>query len=142
MEEIAQPAASGGVRIADGVRDGGGLNFDLIEVLDALDPFLRGVNWQVRFISSVWMDADPWSESWADGGLRLDSDALRQRYEGQIVNGRFAAVSNGREILMIEAVDSSFWLVWSDDCRALAALRDRFVDVTPVTPPTPFGMYG
>jgi hypothetical protein len=142
MDEIDQPAASDGVRIADGTRDGGGLRFDLLDVLDALHPFLGGVTWEVRFISSVWMNTDPWLDSWTDEPLRLDTEALRERYEGQIINGRFTAVSGSREVLMVEAVDSSFWLVWSDDLVVLTALSKRFVDVTQVTPPTPFGIYG
>lgn len=142
MDDIGQPAAARGVRIRSGVRDGGGLNFDLPEVLDAIGSFVYGLTWEVRFISSVWMDSDPWLDSWADEPLRLDSDALRARWVGQIINGRFAAFDGAREVLMIEAVDSSFWLVWSDDATVLSALTSRFDDATPVTPPTPFGIHG
>ena len=142
MDEIDQPAASVGVRIADGTRDGGGLRFDLLDILDALDPFVGGVIWEVRFISSVWLTTDPWLDSWTDEPQRLDTQALRERYEGQIINGRFTAVSGSRQVLMVEAVDSSFWLVWSDDPAVLTALSKRFREVTRVTPPTPFRIYG
>jgi hypothetical protein len=53
MEATDQPATPGGVRIADGTRDGGGFTFDLIDVLDAIEPLVSGLTWEARCISSV-----------------------------------------------------------------------------------------
>lgn len=142
VREIGQPAASGGVRIMDGVRDGRGLTFDLPDILDAIGPVVLGCTWEARYVASVWTETDPWDDSWSDVPSPLDTGALRARWMGQIINGRFTALDDGREVLMIEAVDSSFWLVWSDNTEVLAGLMRRFVDVTPAVPPTPFGMHG
>jgi hypothetical protein len=139
MEATDQPATPGGVRIADGTRDGGGLTFDLIDVLDAIEPLVSGLTWEARCISSVWFDVDPWADSWADAPLRLDRDALRARWAGQIIDGRFAALDDDSDVLVIEAVDSSFWLVWSADAAVLSAVTSRFDDVTPIVHPTGSG---
>ena len=88
------------------------------------------------------MATDPWADSWGDVPLVLDENELRSRWVGQIINGRFIGNRDRREVLMVEAIDSTFWLVWCDDERVISALAGRFVDVTRAVPPTPFRVYG
>ena len=142
MDNADMPATHGGLRIADGTSDGGSLTFDLLDLLDAIEPLVSGLTWEVRCISSVWFDVDPWADTWGDVPLRLDGDALRERWVGQIINGRFAALDDDREVIVVEAVDSSFWLVLSEDAAVLAAVTGRFADVVPIGGPSRLGDQG
>jgi len=142
MENADIPETHGGLRIADGTSDGGGLTFDLLDLLDPIEPLVSGVTWEIRRISSVWFDVDPWADSWGDVPLRLDGEALRERYVGQIINGRSVALDDDREVVAVEAVDSSFWLVLSEDAAVLAAVTDRFADVVPIGGPSQLGDEG
>ena len=139
MDNADMPATNGGLRIADGTGDGGGLTFDLLDLLDTIEPVVSDLTWEVRRVSSVWFDVDPWADSWGDVPLRLDGEALRARWVGQIIDGRFAALDDDRQVVAVEAVDSSFWLVWSGNAAVLAAVRGRFADVVPVGGPSEFG---
>lgn len=97
----------GGVCVADGTRDGGALTFDLLVLLDAIEPLISGVTWDVRRVPSVWFEVDPWAHSWGNVPLRLDGQTLRARWVGQIIDGRFAAIDDDREVVVVEALDSS-----------------------------------
>ncbi len=87
----------------------------------------------------------PWEDSWIDDDpLELSDEAFRHQATGitQVINGRFSAYRDGTEIVAVEAVDSSFWLVWSDDATILGYMRGRFPKASPASPPSPFHPYG
>lgn len=60
----------------------------------------------------------------------------------QVINGRVTGFDGEREVVMIEAVDSTFWLVWSDDEGLREAVIRRFPNVSTVVPPTEFHPLG
>lgn len=72
--------------------------------------------------------------------MTVEDDVLRTQAAAaqQLINGRFRALANGQEVLVIEAIDSTCWLVWSDDLGLHQTLRTRFGDVSDVALPTPF----
>ena|SRR5437763_952204 len=129
--DLEQPSASSGLRIDTPAV--------LAEVLDAVDPCDR---WELRWINQVWWEGkeSSWVDCSWDGPLVLDDPSLRAQAATaeQVINGRFTGFRNGDEAVMIEAVDSSFWLLWSDDDRLKSRIRERFGDVTSVRPPTEF----
>lgn len=133
---LQQPSASSGLRID--------AQAGLAEVVDLVDPCDR---WDLRWINQVWWEGkdSTWIDrSWDEGPLALDDETLRRQAAGaeQVINGRVTGFRGGEEVVMIEAVDSSFWLVWSDDEDLRKRITDRFSQVSNVLPPTEFHPYG
>ena len=138
---LSQPEASTGLRVEDA---NGGLSFDLRELLGVLevpdDAF-----WHVQWVSGHGPDGvdHPWPDSW-NAPVAVDGATLtRQAADvAQVTNGRFTAFRDAEELVMLEAVDSTFWLVWTDDEAMRARVRRAFGRVTVVQPPTEFHQYG
>jgi hypothetical protein len=133
---LRQPGASSGLKIPEPVV--------LARVLECVDSSLR---WEVSYINQVEWDgheSDWRKKSWDDTPLVLDDMVLRAQAADpeQVINGRFTGFDGEREVVMIEAVDSTFWLVWSDDEGLRDALIRRFPNVTTVAPPTEFHPLG
>jgi hypothetical protein len=129
---LQQPKASSGLRI-----DEGALLVDLLDLVDRCDC------WELRWINQVWWEGkdSTWIDrSWGEGPLALNDGILRRQAAGaeQVINGRFTGFKSGAEVVMIEAADSSFWLVWSDDGDLRGRITDRFSQVSNVRPPTEF----
>jgi hypothetical protein len=135
--EFRQPQARQGLKLSGG---DGPLTFDLEQILAAL-ALARDVTWEVAWISAVGADgtAHPWPGSW-DAPVSVDATTLARQAMNvvQVINGRFTARRGGRELVVVEAVDSSFWLVWSDDATLLDRVRATFDHVSDVRPPTEF----
>lgn len=116
-------------------------HIDLKDILAVIDsrPEWR---WQLHYINEVWWDEQPpfWTESWDADGMTVEDDVLRTQAAAaqQVINGRLRALANRQEVLVIEAIDSTCWLVWSDDLGLHQTLRARFRDVSDVDLPTPF----
>ena len=70
----------------------------------------------------------------------IEPSLLRQQAveRTQVINGRFTARVGDREIVSVEAVDSSYWLVWTEDAELLRRTHARFPGATQVRGPTPF----
>ena len=121
-----------GVMIKDLMPDRRVLAVDLRHVLSVLSPRAVASEWRVR---EVWAegDAKPRLEA-LDGseliaGQRLAALALDV---SQIIDGEFSAFDPGRNApwVVIEAVDSTYYAVRSDDSSVLAQVRSAFHDVT------------
>jgi len=134
-----------GLRIEDGTKNDpsitlppgevGCLNFDLAEILSAIgDPAVTS-EWQIG-------DLDCFGESYAElvaayeaaqplSGARLLDLARRIT---QVIDGEFVARLRAHDApwLVIKAIDSSWWEVWTDDQRARASLRKRFHAVSDI----------
>jgi hypothetical protein len=127
-----------GLRIAD-LAEGGHLAFDLKEILAAIGPAVS---------TSRWLCTDLWCIPFGEpddqaleacyrtgsfiGGEELVELAAQTR---QVVDGTFRAFRESAEQpwLILRAVDSSFWEVFSDDAATLDKLRVRFQDVRDIT---------
>jgi hypothetical protein len=134
--ELRQPQASSGLKIPGPVV--------LAQVLECVESRLR---WELSYIDQVWWEGNEseWQEkSWGDTPLLLDDLVLRDQAADaeQVINGRFTGFDGGREVVMIEAVDSTFWLVWSDDEALREAVIRSFPHVSTVVPPTEFHPLG
>jgi len=128
------------LKIAD-LTDGRLLAFDLEEVLDALQPLDPMAEWIVDNTELTLRDDDNLHLTDAqlellnglDGQVLSTSDLRWVAASiSQTIWGTFTAFRVGAPdaLLCIKAIDSSFWLVWSSEANALAAVRQRFTDVT------------
>ena len=134
---LTLPRAKTGLRVEDA---DGGLSFDLRELLAVLGV-PADASWLVQWVSGHGPDGGdhPWPDSW-DAPVVVDGTTLtRQAADvAQVINGRFTAFRDAQELVMVEAVDSTFWLVWTDDEALRGRLRNSFGRVTDVRPPTEF----
>jgi hypothetical protein len=113
---------------------------DVLAVVDRCD------RWELRWINQVWWEGkdSAWVDQSWDEPLVLDDQTLRAQAAAaeQVINGRFTGFDQGSEVVMIEAVDSSFWLVWTDDESLQDRVAERFANVRSVRPPTEFHPHG
>jgi hypothetical protein len=102
--DLRQARASSGMRIDTPVALA-----DVLAVVDRCD------RWELRWINQVWWEGkdSAWVDQSWDEPLVLDDQTLRAQAAAaeQVINGRFTGFDQGSEVVMIEAVDSSFWLV-------------------------------
>jgi hypothetical protein len=121
-----------GVIIRDGTEPGGrgALDFDLVEVLAALGSRVYEARWRcthIRYTSKDERDIRV-LEQVASGevvsGGNL-SDGIDQLM--QVIDGEFEGLDeSGQRWVLIRAVDSSWWEVWSDDVSVLDVVRTTF----------------
>jgi hypothetical protein len=124
--------------IRDGTEPGGqgGLEFDLREVLLAVEEQSRRCTWRgrdIHYVSRDDCDVGPMHSLGQGRAVAGDDliDGIGQLL--QVIDGEFEATEPGRDnpSLVIRAVDSSWWEVLSDDATVQAAIRRRFRVVTP-----------
>jgi len=121
-----------GVMIRDLEADRRVLAVDLRHVLSALGPRVLASEWRVR---EVWAegDAKPHLEAF-DGSELIAGQRLAALAQdaSQIIDGEFSAFEPGKSTpwVVVEAVDSTYYAVRSDDSSVLAQVRSAFHDVT------------
>lgn len=132
-----------GIEIRDGISASGFLDFDLADILDALSAFTAGSVWRCRGLEVTSRDdaidvheLERASES--ESGVRMTTDELSSfaRRISQVIDGEFVA-TRPREsdpCVIVRAVDSSWWEVFSSDDRIIDAARSRFRDLRDVAP--------
>jgi hypothetical protein len=116
--------------------------FDLRDLLEALGPTALTAWWRCR--TPVWyiakedvtIDALEWRDGeaeWVRGSQLLkETQALHQVVDGVIESVRSEVPPVNGSLsswVVLRAVDSSWWELYSDDSTVLAAVRDRFGDV-------------
>ena len=108
------------------------LAVDLRHVLSALGSRALASDWRVR---EVWAEGDAKPEFSAfDGSELISGDRLAALAErvSQIIDGEFSAFERGgtNPWVVVEAVDSTYYTVRSEDTEVLAQIRSAFRDVT------------
>jgi len=110
---------------------GGGLNFDLREILQALGRKGRNCTWRgrdIQYVSRDERDVAP-IEALGAGGA-VSGTELIDRIEQllQVIHRQFEGTESGggAPLAIVRAIDSSWWEVLSDDETVLAAIRQRF----------------
>jgi len=125
-----------GLRIKD-LAEGRYLAFDLRDLLSVIGPAVESSQWRC---TDLWcIPIEPVGEGELEpqydtgsliSGSTLTTLAARTR---QVIDGEFRAhrgtPTSEHPWLVIRAVDSSFWEVFSDDDSVLQQLRTRFHDV-------------
>ena len=140
---------AGAVRI--GVQGGGGwLGFDLREVIAAVGQPQDALRWfmsHAQFncnVGSVWPEGNLATEAKSrDGlGLPLDWATMSALAEvcGQIIDARFVGYDDqSQPQLMLEAIDSSYWVVWATDTAVIDSVRRAFTGVEDYVETAPHG---
>ena len=75
-------------------------------------------------------------------GLPLDWTTMSALAEvcGQIIDGRFVGYDDqGKPQLMLEAIDSSYWVVWATNTAAIDSVRRAFTGVEDYVETAPHG---
>src|SRR5260221_8174673 len=129
---VAEPHAMNGVMIKALEAERRVLAVDLRHVLSTLGPRALASDWQVR---EVWAEGDSKAELEAFDGRKLVPGALLAALAqnvSQIIDGEFSAFESGHNVpwVVVEAVDSTYYAVRSDDSAILAQVRNAFHDVT------------
>ena len=122
-----------GVRILDGTEPGGpgGLEFDLSRVLAALGQAAVKSRWtcaDLNYISKGDRDVAVFERAGTQGEQVLGSELIEgARQLLQVVDGQFSGVDeDGNVWVIIRAVDSSWWEVWSDNEWVHGAIGTHF----------------
>src|SRR5882762_9693058 len=119
------------VRISDMESQRRVLAVDLRHVLSALGTRALASEWRLR---AVWAEGEAKQELEAFDGRELISGgllaALAQKVS-QIIDGEFSAFESGERLpwVVVEAVDSAYYTVRSNDASVLAQIRSTFHDV-------------
>ncbi len=109
---------------------------------------LTGLQWVLR---DAWFNGDVrpvWAEghehveaeSEKPGGVPLTWAQMAVLAEAcqQVIDGRFTGYDeHGRPSVQLQAIDSSYWVVWADNGGVLAAVRSSFPAAEDYDEPTP-----
>ena len=122
-----------GLKIRDGTEPGGsgGLQFDLSKVLAALGQAAVKSRWSCADLNYVSKDDRelPVLERAATPGEQVAGLELIEgtRLLLQVIDGQFTGFDeDGNVWVIIRAVDSSWWEVWSDNKWVHEAIRSNF----------------
>jgi hypothetical protein len=122
-----------GVKILDGTEPGGpgGLEFDLSKILAALGKAASKSRWTCSDLNYVSRDERdvPALERAATPGEQVAGLELLEGTRGvlQVIDGQFTGIDEeGEAWVVIRAVDSSWWEVWSDNKWVHDAIRRHF----------------
>jgi hypothetical protein len=122
-----------GIVIRDGTQPGGsgGLEFDLAQVLLALGEPAAQSRWKcsrLHYVSNDDCDIDVLEQASAPNGSVRGADLVNGIQQlAQVIDGDFEATdAAGRQWVLVRAVDSSWWEVWSEDESVLGAVRNTF----------------
>jgi hypothetical protein len=132
VKRLRMARAMNGVMIKDLESERRVLAVDLRHVLSALGARALASEWRVR---EVWAEGDAKPDLEAFDGSELISGqrlvALAQNVS-QIIDGEFRAFESGQRLpwVVVEAVDSTYYAVRSEDPSVLAPVRSAFHDVT------------
>ena len=111
---------------------GGGLNFDLAEILAAIGPRSVTSEWILRDLNYVSRDDREIPVFQVEDGSRISGEELRSSLPNllQVIDGEFIGVEvSSPPWIVVRAVDSSWWEVLSEDAEILKAVRSRFKNV-------------
>lgn len=125
-----------GIRIKD-LTDGRYLAFDLREVLMALGPRAEKSQWLCDVEECISIEGVEYLEEKYNTGRPISGVTMIElaALTRQIIDGVFQAFDTNADQpwVIVEAIDSSYWEVRTDDQAALKSLRDKFHDVEPIS---------
>jgi len=129
-----------GIKINDSIRRerGSFLSFDLKDILTAVGDSVLSSKWLCRDVECTGENAGRLHDI-SDEGRNISGGELMQVVSGihQIIDGEFEAYDGeaDKPWLVVSAVDSSWFEVWSSDTEILERVKNNFRDVSDLPPP-------
>jgi len=124
-----------GIKIQD-TRPGGGLSFGLADILKVIGEPALCSGWRCLNLRYIGPKDETWDEFF-EKRRRLSGQEFFHFVAriGQVIDGEFIAKKHGsnRAWLVIKAVDSGWFEVWSSKPKVLEEMKSRFVKVTPLS---------
>jgi hypothetical protein len=109
------------------------LSFDLKDILPLAGVRAATSRWRCRFVECTGESAEELHAA-SDAGRIISGEELLRIASGllQVIDGRFEAYSDvdAEPWLMVKAVDSSSFEVWSDDPDVIIRVRENFREVS------------
>ena len=124
-----------GITIHDTIEhtSGAQLLLPLAEILHLIGPHINKTTWEIKHVESVNGAADTLHQ-WSDTAQRIPGHTLLTVVEqvGQIIDGRFLCYHphQSKPWLIIEAVDSAFYDVYTEDDAFLTQISQHFNHIT------------
>jgi len=116
---------------------GSSLNFDLKEIFSAIGDPVTVSTWKCHNVECTGENAERLYEL-SEEGYSVSGKELVAIVAGifQTIDGEFEAYRDGKEDpwLVVNAVDSSWFEVFSVDSAVLESIRSRFQDVSELSP--------
>ena len=113
------------------------LNFDLKEIFSAIGDPVTVSTWKCHNVECTGENAERLYEL-SEEGYSVSGKELVAIVAGifQTIDGEFEAYRDGKEDpwLVVNAVDSSWFEVFSVDSAVLESIRSRFQDVSELSP--------
>ncbi len=118
-----------GIRIKD-MHPKGFLLFDLKDILSVVKTEVADSKWSCRDVEATTLRS-PHVEEYCKNSDLISCKLLMEAAENtrQVVDGIFSASFNDSEWLRIEAIDSTYWEVFSKSSEVLSKLKEQFNDV-------------
>ena len=107
------------------------LSFDLVDILKLVEPELPGSEWQLEKVVEAVGEASRDFDRLCETSEPIQGPellALASRVD-QIVDGDFRGIRFGELWLRIRAIDSTEYVVITNDESILSRIRGRFSDV-------------
>ena len=125
-----------GIKIQDKRPGGGWLSFGLADVLKVIGEPALCSEWRCLNLRYIGPKDETWDELLEKrrrfSGQEFFDFAARI---GQIIDGEFIAKKHGsnKAWLIIKAVDSGWFEVWSSKPKVLEEMKSKFIKVTPLS---------
>lgn len=122
-----------GIRIKD-LHPRGCLSFDLKDLLEIIKDEITVATWCCECVEATAISS-PYVENLSSSGVLVSTKSLAEAANNtnQVIDGIFTAYINGVEWLRIEAIDSTYWEVYSIDQDVLSKIQGAFKDTLSVS---------
>lgn len=111
----------------------GSLGFDLEQIVEVLGDQSR-LSWTVTnayVLAERPGTGDPWTYSPPDVSLAWSEIVQMAKTVVQVIDGTFTGRSTEGPELLVCAVDSTYWVVWTEDSDVIERVRQSFRHVRP-----------
>jgi hypothetical protein len=118
------------------LHDGHYLAFDLRDILTALGPRVGKSQWRCDVEECISIEGIEYLEEKYNVSTPIPGKTLIElaNITRRMIDGTFQAFDSNADLpwVIIEAIDSSYWEVRTDDQAALESLRKKFHDIEPL----------
>lgn len=112
----------------------GYLSFDLKDLLKVIKDEIKISTWRCECVEATAISS-PYVENLSSSVLLVSTKSLTEaaKNTNQVIDGIFTAYIDSVEWLRIEAIDSTYWEVYSTDQDVLSKIQGAFNDTESVS---------